>query len=54
MIMVDVTDITCNETDEVIIYDCTHTASNLAQSANTISYEIITATSRRIKRIFKR
>jgi alanine racemase len=54
MIMVDVTTIKCNETDEVIIYDGSHPASSLAQSVNTISYEIITATSRRIKRVFKR
>lgn len=54
MIMVDVTTIKCNEADEVIIYDGSHTASSFAQSANTISYEIITATSRRIKRIILR
>jgi len=54
MIMVDVTTIKCNETDEVIIYDGKHTASSFAQSANTISYEIITATSRRIKRVIQR
>jgi alanine racemase len=54
MIMVDVTTIKCNETDEVIIYDGLHTASSLAQSVNTISYEIITTTSRRIKRVVQR
>ena len=54
MIMVDITAIDCNEGDEVIIYDGEHTASEFANSANTISYEIITATSRRIKRVFKR
>jgi len=54
MIMVDVTDIDCKETDEVIIYDGSHIASSFAQSANTISYEIITATSRRIKRVVQR
>jgi len=53
MVMVDVTDVECKETDEVIIYDGSHTASSFAQSASTISYEIITATSRRIKRIVK-
>jgi len=54
MIMVNITDISCAETDEVIIYNDHHTASNLAQAVNTISYEIITATSRRIKRVIKR
>jgi len=50
MIMVDITTIDCNEGDEVIIYDGQHTASDFAISAKTISYEIITATSKRIKR----
>ncbi len=54
MIMVDVTTIKCKETDEVIIYDGSHSASSLAQSVNTISYEVITATSRRIKRVIQR
>ncbi|MCK0108200.1 alanine racemase [Flavobacteriaceae bacterium S0825] len=50
MIMVDITHIDCNEGDEVIIFDNQHTAENLAESANTISYELITSISRRIKR----
>ena len=54
MIMVDITNITCRESDEVIIYDGRHTASELAKSVNTISYEIITATSKRVKRIVRR
>ena len=54
MIMVDITTIDCSETDEVVIYDGHYTANNLTESVNTISYEIITATSRRIKRVFKR
>lgn len=54
MIMVDVTEIKCNEGDEVIIYNGKYSASDFAQSANTISYEIITATSRRINRVVKR
>ena len=50
MIMVDVTHIDCNEGDEVIIYNNQYTAENLAESAGTISYELITSISRRIKR----
>ena len=50
MIMIDVTHIDCNEGDEVIIFDSLYTAENLAESANTISYELITSISRRIKR----
>ncbi|WP_458628347.1 alanine racemase [Winogradskyella sp. PC D3.3] len=52
MIMVNITGINCKEGDEVIIFDATHTASDLAESANTISYEILTAISQRVKRVF--
>jgi len=52
MIMVNITDINCKEGDEVIIFDATYTASNLAESAHTISYEILTAISQRVKRVF--
>jgi len=50
MIMVNVTDIDCKEGDEVIIFDQKHNASQLAASAHTISYEILTAVSQRVKR----
>ena len=50
MIMVNVTNIDCKEGDEVIIFDSTFNASELAQSANTISYEILTAVSQRVNR----
>ncbi|WP_299363015.1 alanine racemase [Winogradskyella sp.] len=52
MVMVNVTNIDCSEGDEVIIFDATNKASDLAESANTISYEIITAISQRVKRRF--
>lgn len=50
MIMVNVTDIDCKEGDEVILFDATHTANTLAHSAHTISYELITSISQRVKR----
>ncbi len=50
MIMVDVTKIDCNETDEVVIFNSTYPASNLSNTINTISYEIITGITNRIKR----
>ena len=50
MIMVNITDINCKEGDEVIVFDSRNKASNLAESANTISYEIITSISQRVKR----
>lgn len=52
MIMVDITHIDCKEGDEVLIFDSKHTAEGLAQQVNTISYELITAISSRIKRTF--
>ncbi|MBJ7879519.1 alanine racemase [Gelidibacter salicanalis] len=51
MIMVNITGIVCEEGDEVIIFDTSHTAEHLANTANTISYELVTAISQRVKRI---
>jgi alanine racemase len=52
MIMVNISDIDCKEGDEVIIFGQNTTAENLAATANTISYELITAISQRVKRVF--
>jgi alanine racemase len=52
MIMVNITNIDCKEGDEVIIFDSRYKASHLAQSGNTISYEILTSISQRVKRLF--
>ncbi|HEX9826290.1 MAG TPA: alanine racemase [Flavobacteriaceae bacterium] len=51
MIMVNVSDIDCIEGDEVIIFGAHPSAVEFAKTANTISYEIITAISQRIKRV---
>ncbi|MFB9055118.1 alanine racemase [Mariniflexile ostreae] len=51
MIMVNITDIDCNEGDEVIVFGPHASAENLAAQAHTISYEIITAISQRVKRL---
>ncbi len=51
MIMVDVTDIDCKEGDEVIVFGQNHSAEDFASTANTISYEILTAISPRVKRV---
>ncbi|MBW1298950.1 alanine racemase [Aquimarina litoralis] len=51
MIMIDITDIDCKEGDEVIIFDNTSTAASIAENAGTISYELLTAISPRVKRI---
>lgn len=52
MIMIDVTDIDCNEGDEVVVFGKNNTAEDFANTANTISYELLTAISQRVKRIF--
>jgi alanine racemase len=52
MIMVNITKIDCKEGDEVIVFDGTSTAEKLAATTNTISYEILTSISQRIKRSF--
>lgn len=54
MIMVDISNINCQEGDEVIIYNGQFTASEFSKAISSISYEIITATSQRIKRVFCR
>jgi len=51
MIMVNITNIDCKEGEEVIIFGPQSTARDFAETTNTISYEIIAAISRRIKRI---
>ncbi len=52
MIMVDITNIPCEEGDEVIVFDKKHTAEMLAENAGTISYELITSMSHRINRVY--
>ena len=50
MIMVDVTQIDCQAGDTAVIFDSEHGAQDLAQTAGTISYELLTGLSKRIKR----
>lgn len=52
MLMVDITNIDCEEGDEVIVFGKNHTAEALAENAGTISYELITSMSFRIKRVY--
>ncbi|PCI09565.1 MAG: alanine racemase [Flavobacteriaceae bacterium] len=50
MIMVDISDIDCNEGDAVIIFDNQKTVETFAKNSGTIPYEFLTAISQRIKR----
>lgn len=54
MIMVDVTGIDCGEGEEAIVFGPTATAEELSAAANTISYELITAVSQRVRRVICR
>jgi len=54
MIMVDVTEIDCEEGDEVIVFGPSTTAEELSAAINSISYELITAVSQRVKRVICR
>ena len=51
MIMVNVSGIDCNEGDEVIFFNEEYTVEALAETINTISYELIAAISQRVKRL---
>lgn len=51
MLMVNITHIDCKEGDEVTIIGEDIPATTLAEAGNTISYELLTAISHRIKRV---
>lgn len=51
MIMVDITHIDCKEGDEAIVFGPSASAEKLSAAIQSISYELITAVSQRVKRI---
>ena len=48
--MVNITNINCKEGDEVIIFDSQEKVEELAKKSDTISYELLTAISQRVRR----
>ncbi|MDP1799723.1 MAG: bifunctional UDP-N-acetylmuramoyl-tripeptide:D-alanyl-D-alanine ligase/alanine racemase [Bacteroidota bacterium] len=52
MCMVDVTDINCQEGDEVIIFENAEQINAMASALNSISYEVLTNVSARVKRVY--
>ncbi len=52
MLMVDVTHVSCQEGDEVIIIGKNPSFTEIAEVCHTISYEIMTGISQRVKRIY--
>ena len=51
MIMVDVTNIDCKEGDKIIVFNSQEMIQEMADNSETISYEILTAVSQRVKRL---
>lgn len=54
MLMADVSDIDCQEGDEVVLFGENPKVSFIAEKLGTISYEILTGISQRVKRVFYR
>jgi alanine racemase len=52
MTMLDITEIPAHEGDEVIVFGDEPTITNVAEWASTISYEILTNISQRVKRVY--
>jgi alanine racemase len=52
MCMLDVTDISCVEGDDVIVFSSEHSIGDLAIAMETIPYEVLTNVSRRVKRVY--
>ncbi|MDD3738998.1 MAG: bifunctional UDP-N-acetylmuramoyl-tripeptide:D-alanyl-D-alanine ligase/alanine racemase [Lentimicrobiaceae bacterium] len=52
MMMVDITNIDANEGDEVVIFNSAETINKLAELMGTISYEVLTGISQRVKRVY--
>lgn len=54
MLMVDVTDIPCVEGNQVIVFGASPSIFEMAESLQTIPYEVLTGISQRVQRIFYR
>ena len=52
MCFIDVTEVQCNEGDEVVIFGSASQLCRMAESAGTIPYEILTSVSPRVKRVY--
>lgn len=52
MCFLDVTDVACQEGDEVTLFGNAQTLCDLASAAGTIPYEVLTAISPRVKRVY--
>lgn len=54
MCFIDVTDVHCAETDEVVLFGDAKLLQEIAADSGTITYEILTSISHRVKRVYYR
>ncbi len=52
MCMIDLTSINCEEGEEVVLFENSTQLNQLAKDMETISYEVFTGISARVKRVF--
>jgi alanine racemase len=52
MCMIDITNIPCEEGDDVVVFDREHPITEVAEASGTIPYEVLTNVSRRVKRVY--
>jgi len=52
MCMVDVTNVKCQEGDEVIVFESSEQVNQMAKAMNSIPYEVLTNISSRVKRVY--
>lgn len=52
MCMIDLTNVDCRVGDKVVVFGDDYPVENMAKAIHTISYEILTGISRRVKRIY--
>ncbi len=52
MCMIDISNIEAKEGDDVVVFDKKYPVTLLAKAMNTIPYEVLTAFSRRVKRVY--
>jgi alanine racemase len=50
--MIDISDVECEEGDEVVIFDSNLQLMELSKAMETIPYEVLTSISSRVKRIY--
>ena len=53
MVMIDITDINCEEGNEAFIFSAENPITEMAECLDTIPYEILTSYSPRVLRVFK-